>query len=261
MKLIILAAGQGTRLRPMTDDRPKCLVPLAGKTLLDRQLAAWRACGVTDVAVVTGYRAEMLAGRGVHCCRNEHYERTNMVASLFCADAEMREAADRGQDLLIGYGDVVFEPRIARNLLAASDPIAVLVDSGWRGLWKLRMDDPLRDAETLKLTPDGYIRELGLKPSSYADIEGQYMGLLKVRADAITAMCDAYRRLRCDPNLYMTAFLQHLIDTGWRVRAVPVEHGWLEVDSLDDLHRYEAMWMTGDLRALCDLEWANVHRD
>ena len=120
------------------------------------------------------------------------------------------------------------------------------------------MDDPLQDAETLKLTPQGYIRELGLKPHSYADIEGQYMGLIKVRGDAVGPLREAYRNLRADPNLYMTAFLQHLIDNGWQVRAVPVQHGWLELDSISELHRYEALWKSGELRRFCNLEEAGA---
>jgi choline kinase len=254
MKVLILAAGQGTRLRPLTDDRPKCLAPLAGRTLLARQLHAWRACGITDITVVTGYRAEMIVPDGFRCCHNDLYDCTNMVASLFCAEAAMHE----GEDLIISYGDVVFEERVGRSLIAAADRVSVVVDTGWRSLWELRMDDPLQDAETLKLTPQGYIRELGLKPGSYADIEGQYMGLIKVRGDAVGPLREAYHQMGADAHLYMTAFLQHLIDTGWRVRAVPVQNGWIEIDSLSDLHRYEALWKSGELRRFCNLDEAGT---
>ena len=258
MKVIILAAGQGTRLRPITEDRPKCLVPLAGRTLLARQLHAWRACGIADITVLTGYFAEMIVPDGFRCCHNPNYDRTNMVASLFCAHETINQAARQGEDLIITYGDVVFEQRIGRSLMEATDAISVIVDTGWRSLWELRMDDPLQDAETLKLTPEGYIRELGLKPHSYSDIEGQYIGLVKVRGDVIESFCKAYDSLRAEPNLYMTAFLQHLIDTGWQVRAVPVRHGWLELDSLSELHRYEALWKSGELRRFCNLAEAGT---
>ena len=60
MKAIILAAGEGIRLRPYTLDRPKCLVELVGKSLLEHQLAALRAAGITDITMVTGYRANQI---------------------------------------------------------------------------------------------------------------------------------------------------------------------------------------------------------
>jgi len=62
MRVIILAAGQGTRLRPFTDDRPKCLVELHGRPLLHRQLDVLRAAGLNDIALVGGYRADCLEG-------------------------------------------------------------------------------------------------------------------------------------------------------------------------------------------------------
>jgi choline kinase len=258
MALIILAAGSGVRLRPVTADRPKCLTPLAGRTLLARQLDAWRRCGVEDIAVVTGYRADRIVPDGFRCFQNARYESTNMVTSLFCAESAMAD----GRDVLIAYGDVVFEQRLGRALLEASHPVSVLIDTGWRALWELRMEDPLADAETLKLTPEGHIRELGLKPSGYADIEGQYIGLIKVRRDFVGRFREAYhtllssaheRGLNID-NMYMTAFLQHLIDSGWQVGAALVHHGWLELDSLSELHRYEQLWRSGELRRLCNLD-------
>lgn len=260
MNLIILAAGMGSRLRPITDDRPKCLVTLAGRTLLLRQIDAWRNCGVNDIAVVTGYQAERIVPNGFRCFRNENYERTNMVASLFCAEDAMRD--DR--DLVISYGDVVFEQRIGHALLESLHPVSVAVDTGWRSLWELRMEDPLQDAETLKLTPDGHIRELGLKPASYDDIEGQYMGLIKVQRQWVAKFRQAYHDLRRSApqggtsvdNMYMTAFLQHLIDSGWKVGAVPVQHGWLELDSLAELNRYEQLWESGGLARFCNLDEA-----
>ena len=79
------------------------------------------------------------------------------------------------------------------------------------------------------------------------------MGLVKVRGDVLEPFCKAYDNLHAEPHLYMTAFLQHLIDTGWQVRAVPVQHGWLELDSLSELHRYESLWKSGELRRFCNL--------
>jgi choline kinase len=256
MKAIILAAGQGTRLRPLTDDRPKCMVELAGTPLLDYQLRVLRAAGVSDITVIGGYRAEWLAREGVEVRLNPRFATTNMVSTLFSAEALM----DGADDLLITYGDIIFEPRVLEALLACNAPIALTVDRQWQRYWSLRMENPLSDAETLKRDGDR-ILEVGKKPKGYEEIQGQYMGLIKVRADHAPKLPAVWRALdrngRYDgkdfDNMFMTSFLQHLIDSGWDVRAALVDNGWLEVDTVEDLAYYQAMLQAGRNREIFDL--------
>lgn len=251
MRAIILAAGHGSRLRPYTDDRPKCMVELAGKPLLHRQLAVLREAGIEDILVIGGYRADRLEAEGIRVAINPAYDRTNMVATLFCAEDWMRA----GEDLLVAYGDIVYEPRVLRSLLATDAPVAISVDREWRRFWAARMEDPLRDAETLKLDAAGRVVELGKKPRGYDEIQGQYMGLIKVRGDHVQAFRDAWHKLdrgatydgKDFDNMYMTSFLQHLIDSGMEVRAAFTDNGWLEVDSVEDLDRYHRMQREGTL--------------
>lgn len=255
-RAVVLAAGEGTRLRPLTEDRPKCLVELAGRPLLAWQLTALGAAGIDDVTIVTGYRADQIAGgsRRVH---NPRFAETNMVASLMCA----RDAFDGTDDVVIAYGDIVYEPRLVTALTGARSDVAIVMDRAWARLWELRMEDPLADAETLRLDPDGYLVELGRTPRTRADIEGQYVGLILVRARAGAEWCDRYDALdpegpyegRDRDHMFMTAYLQLLIDAGVRVDAVPVDGGWLEVDTLEDLAAYETLRDRGELGAVVDL--------
>jgi choline kinase len=257
MRAVILAAGEGTRLRPYTLDRPKCLVPLAGRPLLEWQLEALRAAGMEDVTVVTGYRADQIRALGCATVHNADFATTNMVASLMCADALL----DGSDDVLVCYGDLAYEPRLVRALGACSAPVAITVDRQWRRLWELRMADPLADAETLRLDEAGNVVELGRKPGGYADIQGQYMGLIGIRRAIAPALVDVYRSLdtgtryegRDRANMYMTTFLQNLIDHVTPVKAVPVDGGWLEVDTIADLETYEALYAAGRLREYCAL--------
>ncbi|AZD58045.1 NTP transferase domain-containing protein [Pseudomonas chlororaphis subsp. aurantiaca] len=251
MRIIILAAGQGSRLRPLTDDRPKCLVELHGRPLLHRQLEVLRASGLTDIVLVGGYRADCLAGQGVEVLLNPRFAETNMVSTLFCA----QEWMVAGEDLLIAYGDIIYEPSVLESLLNTDAPLAISVDRQWRRFWSIRMDDPLSDAETLKLDSDDCITELGKKPVDYSEVQGQYMGLVKVRGDHVAAFKEAWyamdRTLVRDgkdfDNMYMTTFLQHLIDTQWTARAAFTDNGWLEVDTVDDLNQYHEMLKSGQL--------------
>lgn len=247
MMAVHLAAGEGTRLRPHTDDTPKPLVDLGGASLLEHNLATLRAAGVDEHVVVTGHQGGQLRdlGRrlGFETVHNDVYDETEMVFSLFCA-AHWFPVADEG-DLVISYGDIVYERSVADALLACDAPMCVVVDREWRALWEQRFDDPLEDAETLELDEDGRIRSIGGVPDGFGQIDAQYTGLLKVRNDHVGKFVDTYRELeeRADGyvSIDMTAFLQRLVESGWFLQAVPVDGGWLEVDTVDDLELYRSL--------------------
>ena len=243
MKAIFLAAGEGTRLRPLTDDLPKCMIPYKGKPLLGYGIDAMHAIGITDIVVVRGYLSDKIDFLDVRYIENREYSKTNMVETLFCAKAEFDE------DLLISYADIVYRPQVAASLMSAPADIGVVIDKDWKSLWKLRMEDPLKDAETLKINSDGLITEIGKKPTSYYDIEGQYLGILKFSKNVLPTIIDFYENLDRDSeydgkdfkNMFMTSFIQALIDAGFPVTAVPIHGGWIEIDSIQDLRVYESV--------------------
>ncbi|TRO95980.1 phosphocholine cytidylyltransferase family protein [Glycocaulis profundi] len=253
MRAVLLCAGQGTRLRPFTDDRPKCLVELLGAPLLGHQFDSLSACGLDDVTLVTGYAADRLEGWGTRRLHNSRFATTNMVESLFCA----RELFDGSQDLIVGYSDIVYEPRVLQSLIDAPGPAATAIDRDWRALWSARMDDPLSDAETLRLNSDGTLREIGRKPRGYDEIEGQYVGLTRFAAAAQREVLAFYDGLDRDAaydgrefgQMFMTRFLTGLIETGLPITAAMTDGGWLEVDTVQDLEFYEAMHARGELAA------------
>jgi choline kinase len=257
MKALILAAGQGTRLAPLTDDRPKCLVELAGSSLLERQVETLNGKDIRDITVLTGYRGDQVAAKGYATIANPEFSESNMVHTLFSA----RPLMTPGTDLIISYGDIVYEPRVLQALLDCDAPMAVAVDQEWRQFWEIRMDDPLSDAETLKLDGEGRILELGKKPLGYQDIQGQYMGLIKVSATHVGELLDLYDSLdpkglydgRTLKQMYMTSFIQEAINSGWHVQSAPVSNGWLEVDTFAEMQQYQRMYDDGSLSAFCRL--------
>ena len=263
MKVIILAAGEGKRLRPYTNDRPKCLVPLAGKPLLVRQVNVLRACGLNDITVMTGYKADQIQRLGFNTIDNPAYASTNMVTSLMCG----RELLNGLDDVLIAYGDICYEPRIIQAICACPAGFCTTVDVNWLSLWQARNEDPLLDAETLRMDEQGYIRELGKRPVNLSQIEAQYMGLIKVSASMASRVVAAYQSL--DPagtydgkdlaNMYMTSFLQYLIDEGNSLKAVKVTSGWLEIDTTEDLAHYERMLAAAELDEFIDLQRTDTY--
>ncbi len=251
MKVIILAAGQGTRLRPLTDDRPKCMVEVNGKSMIERQLDVMRGCGIKDedITIVAGYRSDVLINKflntDIRVIKNEQFETTNMVCSLMCAGNQMKAE----EDIIVSYGDIIYDETVFRKILSAQDTMSVIVDDGWYEYWSERCENPLDDAETLMYDDDHYLTEIGQKTTELDKVQSQYIGLMRFRGDGWKAVlqlsAEAERRSaqgealwrtdRTYAKMYMTDLLQGLIDEGQKLRAVHIHRGWFEIDDCDDL--------------------------
>ena len=109
------------------------------------------------------------------------------------------------------------------------------------------MENPLDDVETFKVA-DGLVTELGKKVSNIDDVQGQFTGLFRISKGKVLDLVKFYEMIDRDAlydgqtfdNMYMTTFIQLLIDDGWRVGHIPIHDGWLEIDSVSDLKAYEA---------------------
>jgi L-glutamine-phosphate cytidylyltransferase len=238
MRAIILAAGRGSRMKGLTDEQPKCLVEFKGKPLLEWQLGALREAGVNEIAIVTGYKRELLQGRNLVEFHNPRWADTNMVSSLACAESWLVAGS-----CIVSYADIFYDPSAVRLLLNCAAPLAVTYDSNWLASWQNRFGDPLLDAETFRLKPDGSLAEIGNKPRSIEEIQGQYMGLLRFTPaswDEVVRIRAAMTELERD-KMHMTGTLQKIIDAGrMPVRGVRYDRSWGEIDSPEDLTCYEA---------------------
>ena len=256
MKAIILAAGEGSRLRPYTNDRPKCMVELSGKTLLEWQISTLRNCGVDDIVVVTGFMEEKFTRPDIKKYNNPRFDETNMIYSLFCAEPELES------DIIISYSDIIYEHRIVQALLNSEHDISIIIDEDWENLWRLRFDDPLDDAETLRLDTNGRIVEIGQKPTYIDQIEAQYIGLMRFKGAGLVRLKEFYhesRRLyemgenpwnltRPFEKAFMTDLFQALIRKGHELHGVPVSNGWLEVDTRGDYEQYLDLFADGEIK-------------
>jgi choline kinase len=227
---VILAAGLGSRLRPLTDSTPKCLLDVGGVTLLERQLRRLAAAGVKRSVVVVGYLGDQI---GAHLRRvppplevmlapNPVYATTGNCLSVLAARAHV---GDDG--ILIIDGDVVLTGDALTHLLADPAPCSVLLDR----------ETPLGHEEMKALLDgEGRIRQLskGLAPAQCA---GESIGVNKVGGDGLRRLWSELEAMqRGDDQGYYEDAFQRLIDTGTEFRTVPIGHDeWTEIDDLADL--------------------------
>ncbi len=236
MKAIILAAGRGSRMKEMTDDKPKCLVKIRGRALLDWQLMALRGAGIRKIAIVTGYRRELLADRSLVEFYNSRWAETNMVSSLACASEWLEEGA-----CVVSYSDIFYDASGVRDLMNSTAKLAVTYDPNWRELWGKRFGNPLLDAETFRMNFDGTLAEIGHKPRTVEEVEGQYMGLLRFSPEGwseVVRIRSELTAIECD-KMHMTGTLQRVINENQiEIAALPYVGEWGEIDSADDLAAY-----------------------
>lgn len=262
LKAIILAAGEGKRLRPLTDTRPKCMVKLFGKELLEYQLGTFQKTGINDITIVTGYRSDIIKFPNVKYYKNYRYNSTNMVESLFCAEKELTGV------VIVSYGDIIFEAAVLKKLIETDEDFAIVIDNNWKKYWFMRFKNPLDDLESLRLDEQGYIKEIGQKVDEIDNIHGQYIGLMKFGSKGTEYLKKFYHNVKnsakenrnyLDHKLafekwFMTDFLQGMIDDGHKLKSVKISGGWLEVDTLNDYELYNRMHRDKELDQLIDLK-------
>ncbi|MET8507849.1 phosphocholine cytidylyltransferase family protein [Streptomyces sp. NPDC004787] len=236
---LVLAAGAGRRLRPYTDTLPKALVPVdpAGDgslTVLDLTLKNFAEVGLTEAAIVVGYRKEAVYARKeqleakyglkLTLIDNDKAEEWNNAYSLWCA----REVLKRG--VILANGDTVHPVSVEKTLLAARG-------EGRKIILALDTVKNLADEEMKVVTAEGKgVRKI-TKLMDPADATGEYIGVTLIEAEAAEELADALKTtFERDPDLYYEDGYQELVNRGFTVDVAPIgDVKWVEIDNHDDL--------------------------
>lgn len=232
----------------MTGDLPKGMLVVGGKTLIERQLETLRSVGLDDIVIVTGYQAEKIRYGGVRYCHNPDYAATNMVETLFCARKELDD------DILVTYSDIIYTAELAEAVISSGHDIGVAVDSAWRDYWRLRYGTTETDLESLMVSEQGLITDIGRPLESSDGLMYRYIGLLRFSCHGMSQLLAIYDRKKEEGTAwsqsgnrfvkgYMTDLLHEAISCGLPVKPVTFSGGWLEFDTEQDV--------AVDLKLLC----------
>lgn len=237
---LVLAAGAGRRLRPYTDTLPKALVPVGPEgqedslTVLDLTLGNFAEVGLTEVAIVVGYRKEAVYERRealeakygvkITLIDNDKAEEWNNAYSLWCARDVLK------QGVILANGDTVHPVSVEKTLLAARG-------NGQKIILALDTVKNLADEEMKVVTSDGQgVRKI-TKLMDPADATGEYIGVTLIEAEAAEQLADALKTtFERDPDLYYEDGYQQLVNDGFTIDVAPIgDVKWVEIDNHDDL--------------------------
>lgn len=231
---ILLAAGRARRLGSLTDNRPKCLLEVGDRTLIEHQVDSLRRVGVERFVVVVGYRAEQVrraCGKGVEYVRNDAFATTNSLYSLGLA-------MDRvSGGFVLTNADVLYDPELLSRLLDSRHKDALLFEPG--------VD--LGDEEMkVRISAEGRVTAMA-KSLRRGEYSGENLGVLKFSDAAVERLRPIVQDLLRDPENARSAWAPRAFDTFCReneLMAVPTGGlPWVEIDFPDDLaHARDVVW-------------------
>jgi len=248
-KAIIIAAGRGNRFS-ITDDMPKCLLEIGGKTILQRTLEVLRENEIYDISVVRGYKKQLINYPEIKYYENTDYLNNNILRSLFFAEKEM----DAG--FVFSYSDIIYQKNIVEKLLQKSSDIDLVVDRDWLKQYINRKKHPVTEAELVKVE-NGKITRIGKDIVMPEEAQGEFIGLAKFSKKGAEILKKEYQKLveryrdRKDQRFqnaaffekaYLTDMIQYLIDQGYPIDSVDIKGGWAEIDTDEDFERAKKQW-------------------
>jgi choline kinase len=250
LKAIIIGAGRGSRLRHLTDEIPKTLVPVLGRPMLDGVLDALAAGGFrrSDIIFVCGYKADVIRARypDLTYVENTDWENNNILLSLLYARDHL------GDGFVSTYADIVYRPSVVVDLVRSPYDIALGCDTDWRRRYVNRSQHPETDAEKMRAEGDKVV-ELSRRIASER-AAGEFIGVMKLAPQGVARFLAAFdaakatfagrefREGRSFEKAYLIDLLQQMVEHGDSMHRVNTHGGYMEIDTLEDAALAETWW-------------------
>jgi len=242
-KALIIAAGLGSRLKEHTENLPKCMLDFGGKTLLQRQLDAYKKNGIKNISLVRGYKKEKINYKGIRYFENPDYKNNNILNSIFYGEDVING------NIIVSYSDILFDPIVVKRTLETDHDISVVVDIDWRGYYVGRKDHPISEAENVIFNSNNEVIKIGKINTGNEEIHGEFIGMIKLTDSGTKIFKEHFHRLKKNywnkpfqrakifQKAYLTDFIQELVDIGIKVHCVIIESGWKEIDTVEDYQK------------------------
>jgi len=242
MNAIIIAGGKSTRLRPLSNEIPKTMIEVYGKSVLERQVEVFQSCGISDITAVTGYHSEKVNLPNINCIKNEKYETTNVNEGLFCAKAKLSDS------VIITYGDIIFENEVLEQTLNFKGDVGVVIDLDWKKQYTGKFGRPISEADNVLMNKKQILKISKNLTKKDDLVLAESIGIFKLSKTGAKILLDRYNHLKKShkgkfysassfKNAFFMDMIQYLIDTNVIVEPIPINGRWCEIDTQLDLER------------------------
>ena len=242
MNAIIIAGGKSTRIRPLSNEIPKTMIEVYGKSILERQIEVFQSCGISDITAVTGYHSEKINLPNINCIKNEEYKTTNVNEGLFCAKAKLNDS------VIITYGDIIFEYEVLEQILNFKGDIGVVIDLDWEKQYTGKFGRPISEADNVIMNKKQILKISKNLTKKDDLILAESIGIFKLSKSGAKILLDRYNHLKKShkgkfhsassfKDAFFMDMIQDMIDTDVIVEPIPINGRWCEIDTQLDLER------------------------
>ena len=241
MKVIILAAGRGSRLIESTFGSPKSLIDINGISLIQRQVNLLQEKNISKITIIRGYKLDQFHLKNVNYVNDKKFNEHDQLGSLISGINEIKD------DVIIIFGDILFDENIIQQMILSEDEITVAVDSNWRKSYEKRIDNPIELAGKVLIKNNQILEfseNLPIKKEGF--IIAEFLGLIKIKKiktekirNLLKELMQNHKGKFHDAKSFqyakLTDFLQELIDLEFKITPVLIDGNWCEIDTPMDL--------------------------
>ena len=247
MKVIIIAAGTGTRLGKEVSKLPKALLEVNGQTILSRQISILKKVGIEEIVVITGPYAEKFPPIDVNYVNDTKHNEHDVLGSLLVAKDYIQG------DIVITYSDILFDENVLRQIIQQECDIGIAIDMDWKQAYEGRTLHPLTEAENVLLDDNKNVLKIQKNIKSNTDMVGEFLGLIKLSSHGAKILTDEFEYLLANhtetfhstislKKAYITDLIQELVNSKLVVTPILISGNWCEIDTIQDLERAQKMF-------------------
>ncbi len=248
MKVIILAAGLGSRLEELTKNLPKTLIDVNGKSILEHQIELFHKFGIKDIVIVTGHKKEKFHFKDVKYIHNLNYVDVEQVGSLMFARNEMLE------DVIVSYGDIIFDEIVLNQLLQFDGELVLATEPNWEESYQIRPNNPPMFSDFVAIKDEQIIRFFKNSKEFLGKCDiVEYIGLMKISKSTSKILIQKFEDLEKNhvgKFHYASSFkkakiidlLEELHQSNMEIKIQNVSGNWCEIDTKQDLEIAKKMF-------------------
>ena len=241
MKAIVIAAGEGSRMGNLTQNIPKSLVMVNGKSIIERQLSILKQNGILDIIIVTGPHHEKFNFEKIRYIRDKNFLEHDQLGSLISAKKEIND------NLIILFGDIIFENVILAKILESKSDISIAVDMNWARTYTSKPASSFDEADKVRFEQGNVSRIFKTMTKEDKKFEiGEFIGLMKLSKKGSKQLVDYYEKIQSThkdkfhdaqsiKKAKLVDHLQELIENKIKIDAIPIAGKWCEIDTKQDL--------------------------